>query len=461
MKGRVAVVDDELTVCRRLAQVFSNEDFEVETFCSASVFLERMKEDPFDIAMVDLRLPDIDGLEVLTRVKRINSDTEVILITGFGSIDSAIRSIKLGAFHYVTKPFKIRELTSLVRRAYEKIELQKENRRLRELLKGKDVLKQIVGKSPAMQEVFKLIHKVAAVDCNVMLLGQSGTGKELVARAIHELSPRHNRPFVAFNCGGFTEELITSELFGHEKGAFTGAHATKIGLMEAASGGTVFLDEVSEMSLSMQVKLLHVIQEKRILRVGGIRPIDLDIRIIAASNRDLKHEVSLGNFREDLYFRLNVVTIKLPPLTERDGDISLLISYFIEKYSTLFGKKVRDINDAAREILMNYSFPGNVRELENIIERAVALTEGDVITVEDLPQDLRKLEFDTFEGEGLLPLEEVEKRYIKKVLEKTGYNKAMATQILKVPRTTLWRKLKKYKLESSPLPSRTSRKLLR
>ncbi len=458
MKGRLAVVDDEVTICRRLAHVFSKDDFDVETFGSASAFLQRIRQTSFDIVLVDLRLPDVDGLEVLTRVKRLNPDTEVILVTGYGSIETAIKAIKLGAFHYVTKPFKIRELASLVNRAHEKIELRKENRKLREMLKGKDVIKQIVGKSPAMQEVFKLIYKVAAVDCNVLLLGQSGTGKELVARAIHELSPRKNRPFVAFNCGGFTEELITSELFGYEKGAFTGAHATKIGLMEAASGGTVFLDEVTEMSLSMQVKLLHVIQEKRILRVGGIEPVNLDIRIIAASNKDLKHEVSLGNFREDLYFRLNVVTIKLPPLTERNGDISLLISHFIDKYSTLFGKKVRGIDKLAKDILLNYSFPGNVRELENIIERAVALTEKDMLTVDDLPADLRELEFDTFEGEGLLPLEEVEKRYIMKVLEKTGHNKAMATQILKVPRTTLWRKLKKYGLESSLVSGRSLKK---
>ncbi len=460
MKGRIAVVDDELTVCRRLLQVFASDDFDVEAFASSAPFLRRMKQEPFDIVLVDLRMPDMDGLEILAEVKHENPEAEVIVVTGFGSIESAIKAIKLGAFHYVTKPFKIRELSSLVRRAYEKILLRKENRRLREMLKGKDAIKQIVGKSPAMKEVFKMIHKVAVADCNVMIIGQSGTGKELVARAIHELSPRRKRPFVAFDCGGFTEEVIASELFGHEKGAFTGAHATKIGLMEAASGGTVFLDEISEMSLSMQAKLLRVIQQGRLSRVGGTQPIDLDIRLVAASNKDLKHEVSLGNFREDLFYCLNVVTIKLPPLTEREGDISLLISYFIEKYSTLFGKKIIGMEKSARDILLNYSFPGNVRELENIIERAVALAEGNTLTVDDLPEDLRKLKFETFEGEGLLPLEEMEKRYIKKVLEKTGYNKAMATQILKVPRTTLWRKLKKYKLESSPLPSRSSKNLL-
>ena len=252
---------------------------------------------------------------------------------------------------------------------------------------------------------------------------------------------------VSFNCGGFTEELIGSELFGHERGAFTGATATKIGLFESAGGGTVFLDEIGEMPLSMQVKLLHVIQEKRILRVGGVRPIDLDIRIIAATNKDLKHEVAQGAFREDLYFRLNVVSITLPPLCDHREDIPLLARHFLEKYGLAFRKAVAAIHPLAMQILNNYSYPGNVRELENIIERAVALAEGDQIRPQDLPQDLQELEFDTMEGEGLLTLEELEKRYIARVLEKTRFNKGLTAQILDVPRTTLWRKLKSYGLE--------------
>jgi two-component system, NtrC family, response regulator AtoC len=284
------------------------------------------------------------------------------------------------------------------------------------------------------------------VDCNILLQGASGTGKALVARAIHQLSPRKDHPFVSFNCGGFTEELISSELFGYEKGAFTGAAATKIGLLESASGGTVFLDEVGEMPPTMQVRLLHVIQERRILRVGSTRPIDLDIRIVAATNRDLKHEVAQGNFREDLFYRLNVVTIPLPGLSERRDDIPLLVNHFIDKYSLAFRKKVSTIQPQALQILMGYTFPGNIRELENIIERAVALTDCDQIRPQDLPQDIQHLEFDTIEGEGLLPLDELEKRYIAKVLETTGFNKGLTAQILNIPRTTLWRKLKEYKL---------------
>ncbi|MBW1790390.1 MAG: sigma-54-dependent Fis family transcriptional regulator [Deltaproteobacteria bacterium] len=452
MKARLAIVDDEISVCRSLGKAFSREGYEVETFLAASPFLERMKTAPFDIVLLDLKLPDQNGLQVLPRIKDIHPESEVIPMTGYGTIENAVQSIKIGAYHYVSKPLKIREILSLAKGAVGIIELRMENRRLREMLKGRNVLKKTVGTSPAMQEVFKLVRKVSAVDCNVLVQGQSGTGKELVAHGIHELSHRQNRPFVSFNCGGFTDELIASELFGYEKGAFTGAHATKIGLLESASSGTVFLDEVSEMPLSMQVKLLHVIQEKRILRVGGIEPIDLDIRIIAASNKDLKHEVVLENFRQDLYFRLNVVTIQLPALTQRLRDIPLLIAHFIEKYSTLFGKTVNGIQPAALEILMNYSFPGNVRELENIIERAVALTENDILNVEDLPHDLRKLEIDTFEGEGLLSLMETERRYIAKVLEKTGNNKTLAAQILNLPKTTLWRKMKKYHLPTNPLP---------
>jgi len=334
----------------------------------------------------------------------------------------------------------------LARSAKEKIGLREENRRLRETVNGQEVLKGFIGTSSAMQEIFAMIKKVAIVNCNVLLQGESGTGKELVARSIHRLSPRKNRPFISFNCGGFTEELICNELFGHEKGAFTGAAVTKIGLIESADAGTLFLDEIGEMPPSMQVKLLHVIQEKQILRVGGNTPVNLDIRLIAASNKDIKKATAEGSFREDLFYRLNVVTLRLPRLHERKDDIPMLISYFIEKYSRPFEKKIRGISHHALEILMHYNFPGNVRELENIIQRSVALAESDVIRINDLPPDLQKLEFNTLEGEGLLALEEMEKLHIAKVLDKTDYNKSLSSKILNLPRTTLWRKMKKYGL---------------
>ncbi len=446
MQLRIAVIDDEITVCRRLKQALKKDGYEVESFQEADPFWRRMVQEPFNIIFLDLKLPNVNGLDVLSQIKKRYDNVEVIIITGYGSIDTAIIAIKKGAYHYVTKPFKLAEIRLLTRGAREKIGLREENRRLRQAVNGQDILKGFIGTSPAMQETFSMIKKVAVVNCNILLQGESGTGKELVARSIHRLSPRKNRPFISFNCGGFTEELISNELFGHEKGAFTGASVTKVGLIESADGGTLFLDEIGEMPPSMQVKVLHVIQEKQILRVGGTTPVDLDIRLIAASNKDIKKATAEGSFREDLFYRLNVVTLRLPRLRERKDDIPMLVSYFIEKYSRPFEKKIRGISSDALEILMHYNFPGNVRELENIIQRSVALAESDVIRIEDLPQDLQKLEFNTLEGEGLLALEEMEKHYIAKVLDKTGYNKSLSSKILNLPRTTLWRKMKKYGL---------------
>jgi DNA-binding NtrC family response regulator len=444
---RLAIVDDEEIVCRRLSQVLAREDFEVEAFIMGRSFLERMVQQPFDLVFLDMRLPDLDGLDILSRIKGLRPMTEVVIITGYKSVETAVEAIRKGAFHYIAKPVNLAEIRLLAQTVREKIAMREENQRLREALKGESGLTSIIGNSPVVQELFTLIRKVAPVDCNVLVQGGSGTGKALAARAIHQLSPRKDQPFVAFNCGGFTDELINSELFGYERGAFTGATATKVGLLESAAGGTVFLDEIGEMPLTMQVKLLHVLQERQILRVGGTKPIELDIRIIAATNKDLKHEVEQGGFREDLFFRLNVVSIALPLLSERSEDIPLLVRFFIEKYSLAFHKQVTGIRQQALDILTHYSFPGNVRELENIIERAVALTDGEEIGPQDLPKDLQQLEFDTVEGGGLLTLEEMERRYIVKVLQSTGYNKGLTAQILDVPRTTLWRKIKSYGLE--------------
>ncbi len=446
-QARIAVIDDEPIVCRRLGQALSKDGYEVETFASGKTFLARLSETGFDVVLTDLRLPDITGMDILEMVKARRPESEVIMITGYGTIDSAISAIKSGAYHYVSKPVKLDEIRVLITGALEKISMRLENLRLREALRDDGGLGAIIGSSLPMQDLFSLVRKVAPVDCNVLLQGQSGTGKALVARAIHNLSPRSDKSFMMFNCGGFTEELISSELFGYEKGAFTGATATKIGLLESAFGGTVFLDEIGEMPLTMQVKLLHVLQERQIMRVGGTKPIDLDIRVVAATNKDLKHEVAEGNFREDLYFRLNVVSIYLPPLSDRNEDVPLLARHFVEKYSLAFHKSVTSIQPQAMSLLTSYSFPGNVRELENIIERAVALTDCEEVRLQDLPNDLQDFEVDTVEGEGLLTMEELERRHIAKVLEKTAYNKGLAAQILNIPRTTLWRKLKQYDLE--------------
>ncbi len=446
MKTRLAIIDDELTVCKQLSRTLAAEGFDVESFQTGTRFLARMEQFPFSIIFIDLKLPDMDGIEILTRLKAAYDDTEAIIMTGHGSIETAVEAIKKGAYHYLTKPFRLPAVRSLAAGANEKIQLRRENRELRTALTGDSFIDGFIGSSPPMQTVFDMIKKVAAVDCNVLLQAETGTGKEMAARAIHACSPRKSHPFISFNCGGFTEELICSELFGHEKGAFTGAAATKIGLLESANGGSVFLDEIGEMPMAMQVRLLHVIQEKRIMRVGGVQPIDLQVRIIAATNKDLKKAVDQGDFREDLFYRLNVVAINLPKLSERKDDIPLLTAHFIKKFNRAFGKKIRRISNPAMSILMHYSFPGNVRELENIIQRATALAEGEVIETDDLPADLQKLEFSTLEGEELPTLGEVEKQYIEKVLTMTSYNTSLASHILDIPRTTLWRRIKKFGL---------------
>ena len=454
MKIRIAVVDDERIVGSRLKNALEKTEegsrdcvYEVEAFTAVEPFFQQMASKGFHLVFTDLKMPDADGMTVLERIKILSPDTEVIIITGYSSIDSAIEAIKKGAYHYSVKPLKLDQIRLLAKNAVEKIRLLSENKSLRDAIAQRDSITSIVGASTAMQEVFALTRKVAAVDCNVLIQGRSGTGKELVARAIHALSHRKDSLFVSFNCGGFTEELISSELFGHEKGAFTGASTAQIGLIESGAGGTVFLDEIGEMPHSMQVKLLHVIQEKRIFRVGGIRPIDLDIRIVAATNRDLKKEVEAGNFREDLFYRLNVVNIQLPTLAERRDDIPFLITHFIDSFNKVFGKKVRGLSPQALEILMHYDFPGNIRELKNIIERAVALTDQSRIQVIDLPPDLQNLDFKTFETLEMETLEEMEKRYITTILQRANYNRHLAAKILGLPRTTLWRRLKEYGLD--------------
>jgi DNA-binding NtrC family response regulator len=444
---RIAVIDDEPIVGREVKRGLSKEPYEIETFLDGESALQRIKRVDFDLLLCDLRLPGMSGLDLLKNVRRHSSWTEVILITAHSSVDTAIEAIQAGAFHYVIKPIKIAELKLLIRRALDKVMLVKEKEALKEALFFQNRPATMIGNSKAMMEVFRLIDKVASLDCNVLVCGESGTGKEMVARALHQRGSSKDRPFISFNCGGFTEELITNELFGHEKGAFTGATETKTGLLEAANKGTIFLDEISEMPLSMQVKLLRFVQERSFLRVGGINPIAVDVRLIAASNRELKGLVKAGNFREDLYYRLNVVNIPLPPLRARSDDIPLLVRHFVEKYGKAFGKAIQGVSTEVLEILIHYPFPGNVRELENIIERAVALTDEPALTLRDLPPDLRELCFSSLDVQDCLTLEEKEKQYIREILMKTNYNKSRTAEILGLPRTTLWRKMKRFDLQ--------------
>jgi DNA-binding NtrC family response regulator len=378
-------------------------------------------------------------------------DAEVVVITGYATLESAVEAMKKGAFHYISKPFKLDVVRNIVQEAAEKVRLKNENKELREQIEYFQGKVKVISQNPAMQRLLDTAKQIAPTDCNVLLTGESGTGKELFARYLHFHSKRAEGPFIAINCGAFTEELLSNELFGHEKGAFTGALAMKKGLVEMASGGTLFLDEITEMPASMQVKLLRVVQEREVLRVGGTDPIKVDVRFIAATNRDIQEALKKGDFREDLYFRVNVVTLHIPPLSERRDDIPILSYYFLKKYNALMKKEIREISPEVITILQDYDFPGNVRELENIIERGVALANGDSIEIAHLPEDLKIMSIKTFrKREGNIPsLEDQERAYIQWVLKEVNGNRTIAAQVLGIDRVSLWRKLRKYDLETN------------
>ena len=446
----VAVIDDEPVARREIERAIKKSACSVETFADGESALKKMEQVHFDLILCDLKLPGMSGLEVLETIKARAPQIEVILMTAYSTIDTAIRAIQAGAFHYATKPLNMKELCNLSMRAMEKARLTREKEDLERALFPRHHQMDLIGHSPQIQEVRNLIKKVSHLNCNVLIAGQSGTGKELVARALHFQGLRKKNPFISFNCGSFTEELCANELFGHERGAFTGATETQIGLIESAHKGTIFLDEIGAMPLAMQVKLLRFVQERTLIRVGGVKPIPVDVRLIAASNQDLKEAVGKNKFRQDLYYRLNVVVISLPSLRNRNRDIPLLIQHFLGKYNRVFGKNIHGMDPEAMDILMHYPFPGNVRELENIVERAVALGDHENIRSEDLPSDLQKLSIRSADIQHWPSLEEKEREYIQLVLMKTNYHKAAAAEILKIPRTTLWRKIKRHGIESPP-----------
>jgi two-component system response regulator PilR (NtrC family) len=387
-KARILVVDDERSMQEFLEIFFRSEGYEVATAGDLKSARLHLESDDFDVLITDIQMPDGSGLDLLYHANECSPETVVIMITAFASTETAIAAMKQGAYDYITKPFKVDEIRIVVEKALEKKDLTNENRRLRSELRSRIRDRSIVGHSPVMQRVFDLIGQVANTKANVLVTGESGTGKEMVARAIHRGGERRDKAFVVVNCAAIPENLLESELFGHVKGAFTGAVHSKAGLFELADGGTLFLDEVGELPPSLQVKLLRAIQEKTFRRVGGTQDQRADVRIVAATNRRLDEEVQAGGFREDLYYRLNVIEIPLPPLRERPDDVVLLVDHFIEKYGTELGKQVTGCSDAALEKLLAHPFPGNVRELENVIERAVALSRGPIIEVESLPPAL-------------------------------------------------------------------------
>jgi DNA-binding NtrC family response regulator len=448
-KGRLLIVDDEKVAVRNLEHVMKKEGYEVVATQSGSNALAHLEDQPFDVVMTDLRMEKVDGMQILQRCRETSPDTEVIVITGFASLESAVEAMKHGAYYYIAKPFRLDEVRKVVSEAIEKIRLRRENRALREQVDSFQGKVRIITQDGEIQRLLDMARQVAPTDCNVLITGESGTGKELFAHYLHNQSRRADGPFLAINCGAFNEELLANELFGHTKGAFTGAQADKKGLLAAADGGTLFLDEVTEMSPTMQVKLLRVIQEKEVLPLGATSPLKVDVRFVAATNRNMQEMMKNGEFRQDLWFRLNVVNLHIPPLSRRREDIPLLAYHFLGKCAARMNKPVAEISAEAMSILKAYDFPGNVRELENIIERSVAISTGNTIEATYLPDDLRELSIRTFrKKEGRMPsLEEQEREYIRWVLQEAGGNQTLAAQILGIDRVSLWRKLKRYELE--------------
>lgn len=447
--SKILIVDDEKIALKNLEHVMKKEGYDVIGTQSGPNALKLLEEQQFDLVLTDLRMEKVDGMQILKRCNELYPDTEVIMITGYATLESAVNAMKQGAFYYIAKPFKLDEVRRVVKEALEKVRLKTENRQLREQIENYQGKVRIITQDNNMQRLLDTARQIAPTDCNILISGESGTGKELFARYIHLNSNRLDGPFFAINCGAFNEDLLSNELFGHEKGAFTGAAEMKRGLIEMASSGTLFLDEITEMPSSMQVKLLRVIQERELLRVGGTAPVKVDVRLIAATNRDINDAIKGGNFRQDLYYRLNVVSLYIPPLSERREDIPLLSYYFLKKYAVIMKKEVTELSQNVVNLLVNYDFPGNVRELENIIERGVAMTNSGSIEVGHLPEDLREMSIRTFrKKEGKIPsLEDQELAYIKWVLAEVGGNKTIAAQVLGIDRVSLWRKLKKFGLE--------------
>jgi len=447
--ARILVVDDEAAALKNLSHLLRKEGYEVTACQSGAAGLKELQQHEFDLVLTDLRMKGVDGMALLRRAKELQPDCEVILITGHATLDSAVEAMKEGAFHYVAKPYRLDEVRQVVKGALDVVLLKRENRALKRRIEGYEGGPNIVTQDAAMLRLLDTARQIGPTDCNVLITGESGTGKELLARYVHTHSGRADSRFVAVNCGALHEELLANELFGHEKGAFTGADRVKRGLIEIAEGGTLFLDEITEMSPAMQVKLLRVLQERELLRVGGTEPVAVDVRFIAATNRDLQESVANGRFRADLFFRLNVVNLALPPLRDRRDDVPLLAFYFLKKFAQAMGKPVADLAPDALRLLNRYDYPGNVRELANLIERGVALAQGEMLELAHLPESLRNLSVRIAApaSSDLQTLEKNEAAHIAQVLQYTGGNRNQAADILGIDRVSLWRRIKRYGLE--------------
>lgn len=436
----ILIVDDEESVRDSLCNWFIEDGYEVDTACSAKEALVKIESSGFDIILADIKMPGMDGLELHRRIKAINHSAIVIIMTAFAAVETAVQALKDGAFDYITKPFDPDDLSHLIRNAARQIALEHENESLKDKLVTLENIEDIVGKSEVMIRMLREVENVASTQSSVIITGESGTGKELVARAIHSNSPRKYFPLVTVHCGALSEDLLESELFGHEKGAFTGAMYNRKGRFEMADGGTIFLDEIATISIKMQIELLRVLESKSFVRVGGNKEIKSDFRVICATNKDLKKMVSEGAFREDLYYRLNVVNIAIPPLRERTEDIPMLVNYFIKKYCTSMSRDILSIDPAALQRLEEYHFPGNVRELENMIERAIVVGNGKEIRLKDLP-----LEKDMI-GDSNTSLSELEKKYILQTLARFNWNISRSAKVLQIDRVTLYNKIRKHHL---------------
>jgi DNA-binding NtrC family response regulator len=450
-KPNILIVDDEKDICMALNILLTKEGYAVKEAYNGEQALEQIKKENFDVVMTDIKMEKMDGFEVLRQVQKVSPETVVIMMTAFASVGSAVEAMRAGAADYITKPFLNDEIRMTIKRLLQSSELRMENEILRqELSQRPAAFSKIIGSSEPMQRVFAVMEKVIPSKSNILITGDSGTGKGLVAQAIHEAGPRRDKPFISINCGAIPENLLESELFGHKKGAFTSAVDDKKGLITMAHGGTLFLDEIGELPSALQVKLLHVIQTRELTPVGDTRVITVDVRIIAATNADLMQRVKEGRFREDLFYRLNVIEINMPALRERSDDIPVLIKHYLDQFTKEAGKNLKDIDYEAMQALLAYDWPGNIRELRNTMERAVVLADGDLITIHDLPDKFRTLDIEGVSTSSLRQaLDNFERDYIKRCLTENKGNKENAATKLGIDLATLYRKLKKLRIETA------------